>query len=107
MKLPNIIYNPKLSAILIIIIFIVGIVIGSYVERFRVSNYRWIYQYGKLVNHILVLGSLVWSSIHPFIIYGNNIKEWKKYLRWIIIGILPILYFTFMMILIFFKIMFS
>ena len=42
-------------------------------------------------------------SFGAFIIYGNNIKEWKKYLRWIIIGILPILYFTFMMILVFLK----
>ena len=107
MKLRNIKYNPKLSAILIIGIFIAGIAIGTYTDRFRASDYRWIYEYGKLINYILVFGSLACSSVHPFIIYGNNVKDWKKYLTWIIIGILPILYFAFMMILIFFKVMFS
>ena len=90
-------YNPKWTAILIVGICLAGMLIGNYIERYRISNYRWIYEYGKQINFIMVFGSLAWSFFHPIIIWSNNRIEWKKYLIWILIGLIPILYFATMM----------
>jgi len=96
-------YNPKMISILIIGVFLLGLLIGNFAERFRFSNYRWIYQCGKLINYIMVFGSLATSFFHPLIIWSNNRTKWKKYLKWIVIGLIPILYFIFMMSWMFFK----
>ena len=92
MKIFQIRYNPKLTSFLIIGICIMGIIIGNYVERFRISNLRWIYEYGKLINFIMVFGSLGWSFLHPLIIWSNNKPQWKKQLIWMIVGLIPVLY---------------
>jgi len=78
--------------------------IGYSVKRFRFSGYRWIYQYGSYLNLIMVIGSLCWSLFHPLIVWSDRKAEWKteykKQLIWILIGMIPLLYFVTMMILI-------
>ena len=71
--------------------------IGNYVQRFRFSEYRWIYQYGKYLNLILVIGSLGWSLFHPLIVWSEKKPNWKKHLIWMIVGLIPIIYFVLMM----------
>ncbi len=102
MRISNTTYNPKLSSILIIVICLTGILIGIYVQRFRISDYRWIYQYGSYLNMIMVLGSVGWSFFHPLIIWSERKldwkSEWKKKVIWVTIGLIPFLYFGVMMI---------
>ena len=82
---------------MIIGICLIGMLIGNYVESYRISNYRWVYEYGKLINFIMVFGSLGWSFFHPLIVWSNNRAVWKKYLIWILIGLIPLLCFLIMM----------
>lgn len=91
-------YNPKWTAILIVGFFLTGILIGNYVQRFRISEYRCIYQYGSYLNLIMVVGSLFWSFIHPLAVWSYTKPEWKKHLIWIIVGLLPLIFFITMMI---------
>ncbi|CAL2090600.1 hypothetical protein [Tenacibaculum sp. 190524A05c] len=86
------IYHPKRSAILIILLFISGMLIGKFTQRFRFSEYRWIYQFGSLLNILVTTGSLLWSLIHPLMIWSEDKKDWKKHLLWMIIGMVPFLY---------------
>lgn len=98
MRLSELKYNPKKSSFLIIGICIMGMLIGSYVQRFRVSDYRWVYQYGSYLNMIMVLGSLTWSFAHPLFVWMERKSEWKKSLIWILIGLIPVLYFLISMV---------
>lgn len=97
-KISKLTYNPKWAAILIVIVCLSGMLLGSYVQRFRISiNYRWIYQYGSLINFITVLGSIGFSMLHPLIVWSNNKKHWKKNVVWMFIGSIPFLYFAIML----------
>jgi len=98
MKISQISYNPKLTSILIVGICLLGMLIGNYVERYRISNYRWVYEYGKLINFIMVFGSLGWSFFHPLVVWSYNKPKWKKHLIWILVGLIPLIYFITMMI---------
>lgn len=100
MKVSKQTYNPKLNAILIVGICLTGLLIGNYVQRFRITEYRWIYQYGSYLNLIMVVGSLCWSFVHPLIVWSFTKPAWKKHLIWIIVGLLPLIYFITMMIII-------
>lgn len=106
MKVSKLTYNPKWSAILIIFLFLIGMLVGYYVERFRFSNYRWIYEYGKLINYLTVFGSLTWSFFNPVIVWENKKRTWRRYITWIIVGLLPLFCFAFIMILIFVNVYF-
>ncbi|WP_442264561.1 hypothetical protein ACSIGC_09350 [Tenacibaculum sp. ZS6-P6] len=97
MKISKPRYNPKRTAILIVGICLSGILIGNYVQRFRISEHRWIYQYGSLLNIVMVLGSSFWSFLHPLLVWSDYKMESKKHLIWIIIGMIPFLYFTILM----------
>ncbi|SNR14719.1 membrane protein of unknown function [Tenacibaculum jejuense] len=90
-------YKPKWTAILIIGICLSGILIGNYVQRFRISEYRWIYQYGSLLNIVMVLGSSFWSFLHSLLVWSDYKMESRKHLIWIITGMIPFLYFTILM----------
>ncbi|MFL0354798.1 hypothetical protein ACI5KZ_14590 [Xanthomarina sp. GH4-25] len=71
---------------------------AKYIEKwFRFSDYRWIYQYGSLLSKGLVLLMIGWSFLHPIIVISEKRKQWKKYWIWILIGLLPFLYFGIMM----------
>lgn len=98
MNVSRLTYNPKWTALLIVGICLTGMLIGNYVQRFRISEYRWIYQYGNYLNLIMVFGSLCWSLVHPLIVWANRKTEWKKYLTWMIVGLIPVIYFITMMI---------
>lgn len=93
-------YNPKWTAILIVVICLSGMLIGNYVQRFRISEYRWIYQLGSFLNFIMVLSALCWSSLHPLLVWYFNKSVWKNYLIWIILGLIPTVYFITMMIMV-------
>lgn len=97
-KVSDIFYKPRLSSIIIISLFVLGIILNQSVEQFRHSEIRWIYKYGKLVSLIITFGSVGWSLLHPIIIWSENKVNWKNYLLWIFLGMLPILYFTIMII---------
>ena len=97
-KIKRLIYNPKISAIVICVFCLLGMLAAKYIERwFRFSDYRWIYQYGSLLSKGLVLLMIGLSFFHPFIVISEKRKEWKKYWIWILIGLLPVLYFGIMM----------
>ena len=78
--------------------FVFGFGLGELFESFRFSDYRWIYRYGMLSSDLLVFGSIGWSLLHPIIIWSEKKSDLKKYLVWIFIGMIPILYFLLMMI---------
>ncbi|CAL2060570.1 hypothetical protein T190820D02B_30039 [Tenacibaculum sp. 190524A05c] len=44
------------------------------------------------MNILVTTGSLLWSLIHPLMIWTKNKKDWKKHLLWMIIGMVPFLY---------------
>jgi hypothetical protein len=97
-NISRIIYNPKLSAIIICVLCLLGMLTARYIEIwFRFSDYRWIYQYGSLFSKGLVLLMIGWSLIHPVFVIAEKGKQWKKYLIWILIGLIPFLYFGIMM----------
>ena len=99
MKVLKLSYNPKWTAIIIVGIFLIGMSIGNYVQRFRVSEeYRWIFEYGSLLNLLMCIGSLVWSFVHPLIVWLDRKPDWKKYLIWMIMGLLPLTYVVSMLI---------
>lgn len=100
MNVSKLTYNPKWTAILIIGVCLSGMLIGNYVQRFRISEYHWIYQYGSYLNLIMVFSSLCWSFFHPLIVWSYKRPEWKKYLIWIIVGLIPLIYFITMMIIV-------
>ena len=86
--------NPKLSAIIICVFCLIGMLTSRYIEIwFRFSDYRWIYQYGSLLSKGFTLLIIVWSFLHPIIVISEKRKQWKKYWFWILIGLLPFLYF--------------
>jgi len=97
-KVSDIFYKTRLSTIIIISLFVVGIILNQSVEQYRYSEIRWIYKYGKLISLIMTFGSIGWSLLHPIIIWSENRVNWKNYLLWIFLGMLPILYFTIMII---------
>ncbi|WP_299126392.1 hypothetical protein [uncultured Winogradskyella sp.] len=97
-NISRIIYNPKLSAIIICVLCLLGMLTARYIEIwFRFSDYRWIYQYGSLFSKGLVLLMIGWSLLHPVIVISEKGKQWKKYWIWILIGLIPFLYFGIMM----------
>ena len=97
MKQLKFIYNPKITSILIIGICLTGILLGNYIQIFRVSNYRWAYQYGNYLNFVMVLSSVGWSFFHPLIILSDrksqNKTKWKEQFIWSLVGFIPFLYF--------------
>ncbi|AVI50538.1 hypothetical protein C5O00_04885 [Pukyongia salina] len=97
-KVSDIFYKPRLSTIIIISLFAVGVILNLSVEQYRYSEFRWIYKYVKLISIIMTFGSIGWSLLHPIIIWSENKVNWKSYLLWIFLGMLPILYFTIMII---------
>lgn len=83
-------------ALLIVILFICGILIGKFSEYFRMTpDLKWIYRSGKLISHLLFFGSILWSLINTILIFKKS--SWKNNLVWILISILPVLYFSIMM----------
>lgn len=94
MNLSKSTYSPKITSFIILGICMTGMLIGNYVQRFRGSDYRWIYQYGSYLNLLMVLGSIGWSFLHPIIIWSERKTEWRKNLIWILIGFTPFLYFA-------------
>ncbi len=94
MKLSKLTYHPKRAAILICIIFLAGLGIGLYVERFRISDYRWVYETGSYMKLIMVFGTLLLSFLHPLIVWSYSKPTWKKQIIWMIVGLIPLFYFA-------------
>ncbi len=93
MPLKNLTYNPKKNSILILGICLTGMLVGNYVQRFRISDHHWIYQYGSYINMAMVLVSITWSMFHPLIIFTEHKIIWRENILWIFIGLIPSLYF--------------
>ncbi|MDT0644975.1 hypothetical protein RM553_19235 [Zunongwangia sp. F363] len=91
-------YKPGIASTLIIVTFVTGIMLGFYVQRFRISDYRWIYQYGSYLNLVMVFGSISYSFYHALVIITDKKITPKKKLLWILIGSIPFLYFAFRMV---------
>jgi len=78
--------------------------IGRYVENFRISNYRWVYTYGKLVSGLMVFGSIIWSAIHPIFVLNFKKNKTRKTFIWTAVGMIPFIYFITMMVFVMIKI---
>ncbi|MEP2936455.1 MAG: hypothetical protein ABJM06_11390 [Gilvibacter sp.] len=84
--------NPKYLALATCGFFLSGIIIGLVIEPFQDAKAQWLYSTGELFSYVLVFGSFGWSFLHPFIVYSETKKQWKKHLFWIFIGLIPVLY---------------
>jgi len=87
-------YHPKYAAIVIFTGCLLGMLTARFVQVFRISDYNWIYRYGSFISFALVAIMVGCSFLHPFMIFRDNKKTWKKHLMWIFIGFIPFLYFT-------------
>ena len=43
---------------------------------------------------LFVFSSFGWSLVHPWFVWNERKKEWTKNLIWIVIGLIPVLYFV-------------
>ena len=78
-------------------ILILGLLIGKYSEVFRGQNP--LYMILKMSAWGLLLCSIVWSLINTLFIFGENKEIWRKNIQWIILSLLPIIFFSIILIL--------
>ena len=100
MNISKLTYNPKWTAILIIVICLTGILLGKYVQIFRFSEHNWIYQFGSYLALFMVFSSFCWSLFHPIILFSYKKSEWRKFMIWMIVGLIPVFYFISIMIMV-------
>jgi hypothetical protein len=84
--------NPKLLAIATVGFFTSGVLLGLLAEQLEDSSPSWVYKGVEMLSYILVFGSFGWSLLHPFIVYSETQKQWKKHWFWIALGLVPIAY---------------
>ena len=79
-------------AILIGIIFILGMLIGNISEKFRFDKkYGWIYDYGNIIAPILILGSVIWGIVNAVLILDKKDRKILLRLLWACVSLLPFL----------------
>lgn len=85
-------------AILIPVIFIFGICISTFVERFRINqDLRWIYEYGKHFSLTMCLGAVIWSIVNSILIFQDLKIEKPKKILWFLLSLSTFLYLFIMM----------
>ncbi len=89
--------TPKKTAVIIVALCLLGILIGTIAQAFKASEFDWIYRYGSIINHVLLLISGSWSLVHLLLFVADRRKDWKKCLPWAILGTIPVIYITVML----------
>ena len=85
-------------AIIIPGIYILGLFISTYVERFRGDkDLRWIYVYGKDCSLILCYGAVTWSIVNSILILKDLKIEKPKKIMWFLLSASTFLYLFIMM----------
>ena len=80
-------------AIIIPGIFILGLFISDYVERFRGDkNLHWIYVDGKDYLLMMCYGAVLWSIINSILILRNLKSEKPKKMLWFLLSVSTFLY---------------
>ena len=80
-------------AIIIPGIFILGLFISDYVERFRGDkNLHWIYVDGKDYSLMMCYGAVLWSIINSILILRNLKSEKPKKMLWFLLSVSTFLY---------------
>jgi hypothetical protein len=80
-------------AILIPVIFISGIYISSFIEKFRINqDLRWIYEYGKDFSLTICLGAVTWSIVNSILIFQDLKIEKPKKTLWFLLSVSTFLY---------------
>ncbi len=93
-RINRFLYNPKLSGIAICVLCLGGMIIARFLEEwFRFSDYHRVYKYGSLLSKNLVFLMVGCSFLHPIVVISEKGKQWVKHWIWILIGLLPFLYF--------------
>gem|GEM_PF-6928258 len=69
--------------------------------KYSVQPYRgtWVYQYGSFLSFCMFYGGILWSLINTALMVLYHKSDLKKNVIWILIAILPFLYFRTMMLL--------
>ena len=79
-------------------IFITGICISKFVERFRaIQELRWVYEYGKDFSLIICYGAVVWSIVNSILIWRDLKIEKPKKMMWLLLSASTFLYLSIMM----------
>ncbi|MEP0265403.1 hypothetical protein [Dokdonia sp.] len=86
--------NFKILAVLPVLIYAIGITISLLTDRFRLSQeLNWLYVFGKMILYLLIGVSLISSLIIAIEIVKSKTFYWKKNIIWLIISLIPILFF--------------
>ena len=80
-------------ALVIAVLFLIGMFIGELAEYFRNSDQRRIYQFGKLTGMILVLGAIIGSIPSTILLIKKFKNDLQSNLHWLFITLIPALYF--------------
>lgn len=92
----------KTIAVLLPLLFIFAIILNRSVEIFRIGDLRWIYQYGSFISLAIFFGVLPISLLNAILLYFE--KNIKNKIIFLLINLLPLLYFTLGMAKVFFEI---
>lgn len=91
--------NFKIIAFLNVFLLIIGTMI--------VRNSKYFRQFEELFSHIMVFGwgiwftSIIWSGVNTLLIYEHIKDKLKKNIIWLLISILPMMYFLIFLISVF------
>ena len=87
------------TAFIVCGIFIIGMIFGYMSGRFRYrfNDFGILYHFLWISNYILVLSSFVWGIVNAISILKEN-YNWQRKLIWVVISLLPVLYFIIMII---------
>lgn len=91
--------NFKIIAFLNVFLLIIGTMI--------VRNSKYFRQFKELFSHIMVFGwgiwftSIIWSGVNTLLIYEHIKDKLKKNIIWLLISILPMMYFLIFLISVF------
>ncbi|WP_213189126.1 hypothetical protein [Cloacibacterium caeni] len=92
----------KTIAVLIPLLFVSSIILKRYIEIFRIGDLRWIYQYGSFISLAIFFGVLPISLLNAILLYFE--KNIKNKIIFLLINLLPLLYFILGMAKVFFEI---
>lgn len=83
--------NYEKYVLIIYLLGFFGLLIGNISERFRYSEFRYLYQYGKLISFILMLSCLLWSLINSIFILQESYSNLKRKVFWVFVSLAPII----------------
>src|SRR5690606_39189199 len=88
----------KVISVVNILLLIVGTLIGRYSECIRI--YKPLYPILKMLAWGMFFISIIWSGINSILIYDTIKSNLKRNLIWILVSLLPLIYFLYIIILV-------